>query len=402
MSAYAPAATGTGVRARIQRGGAFLAGMIMPNIGAFIAWGLITALFIPDGWVNQIARLTGSIGEGETVGFADASSAVVGPIIIFLLPVLIGYTGGRIVHGQRGAVVGAVATMGVILSPIAYGNVETWDALSPQFLGALIIGPVTAFVLKQVDRLTEDRLKAGFEMLVENFTAGIVGAAMALVGLWLLGPAVVWLTDVFASAVGWLVTAGLLPLVSIIIEPAKVLFLNNAINHGVLTPLGADQAAETGKSILFMLESNPGPGLGVLTAMLLFGPRAVRPTVPAAMVVHFLGGIHEIYFPYVLMKPILVLAAICGGASGILVFTIFDVGLRAPASPGSIFAYILVSPPGDLVWILLGILVAAVVSFVVGAVLLGFGRKEATEMELEEAQAKTKSNKRFSRRTATA
>ncbi|WP_167045913.1 PTS mannitol transporter subunit IICB [Salinibacterium sp. ZJ454] len=392
MSDYTPQVTGTGVRARIQRGGAFLAGMIMPNLGAFIAWGLITALFIPDGWVNQIARW-GPLREGETLPFADSSAAIVGPIILFLLPILIGYTGGRLVHGQRGAVVGAVATMGVVLSPIAYGLVDNLGELSPQFLGALFIGPVTAWIQKQVDKLFEGRLKAGFEMLVDNFSAGIIGAVMALVGLWLVGPVVQWITNLFATVVEWLVVIGLLPLVSIIIEPAKVLFLNNALNHGVLTPLGADQAAETGKSILFMLESNPGPGFGVLTAMLLFGPRLIRPTVPAAMVVQFLGGIHEIYFPYVLMKPILIIAAICGGASGILMFVLFAVGLRAPASPGSIFAYILVSPPADLLFILLGILVSAGVSFIVGAVLLKFGRGEAPIMDLDEAQAQSAQNK---------
>ncbi|MET1044275.1 MAG: PTS mannitol transporter subunit IICB [Microbacteriaceae bacterium] len=392
MSDYTPEVTGTGIRARIQRGGAFLAGMIMPNLGAFIAWGLITALFIPDGWVNQVGRW-GALDEGETLPFADASAAVVGPIIIFLLPILIGYTGGRLVHGQRGAVVGAVATMGVILSPIAYGLVDNLADLSPQFLGALFIGPVTAWIQKQVDKVTAGKLRAGFEMLVDNFSAGIIGAFMALVGLWLVGPVVLWITNLFATVVNWLIVIGLLPLVSIIIEPAKVLFLNNALNHGVLTPLGADQAAETGKSILFMLESNPGPGLGVLTAMLLFGPRMIRPTVPAAMVVQFFGGIHEIYFPYVLMKPILIIAAICGGASGILIFTLFAVGLRAPASPGSIFAYILVSPPADLPWVLLGILVSAGVTFVVGAFLLKFGRGEAPAMDLDEAKAQSAQNK---------
>jgi PTS system mannitol-specific IIC component len=190
------------------------------------------------------------------------------------------------------------------------------------------------------------------------------------------------------------VNSGLLPLVSIIIEPAKVLFLNNALNHGVLTPLGGPQAAQSGQSILFMLESNPGPGLGILTAMLLFGPRAVRPTVPAAMVVHFLGGIHEIYFPYVLMKPILIIAAILGGATGVATFAITGSGLRAPAAPGSIIAYLLVSPPDKILFILLGILLSAVVTAVVGALLLGFGRREKEEgLSLEEAQAQSDKNK---------
>lgn len=405
MSDYTPAATGTGARARIQRGGAFLAGMIMPNLGAFIAWGLITALFIPNGWVNQIARATGSIGADETVPFADQASVVVGPIIVFLLPILIGYTGGKLVHGTRGAVVGALATVGVILSPLVAPLTRvqipedalpsTWSDLGPQFLGALIIGPLTALLLKLWDKAIAGKLKSGFEMLVDNFSAGIIGGFMSLVGVFLLGPVVFFIANAFGAAVNALVNAGLLPLVSIIIEPAKVLFLNNALNHGVLTPLGAAQAAEAGKSIMFMLESNPGPGLGILTAMLLFGPRAVRPTVPAAMVVHFLGGIHEIYFPYVLMKPILIIAAILGGATGVLWETIFGLGLVAPASPGSVFAWILVSPPDNLLLNMLSILLSAAVAAVVGSVLLGFGRKEPA-LDLDEAMAQSAKNKNVS------
>jgi len=394
MSDYTPAATGTGIRARVQRGGAFLAGMIMPNLGAFIAWGLITALVIPTGWINQIALGPDRIADGEAVPFAAAVLVLVDPIIKYLLPILIGYTGGRLVHGQRGAVVGAVATMGVILSPYALNLDLEGGAMGVgvSFLGAMIIGPVTALVLKWIDRALEGRLKSGFEMLVDNFTAGIIGAVFAVVGIYVLGPIVNWITDRLGDAVAVLVDTGLLPLASIIIEPAKVLFLNNALNHGVLTPIGADQAAETGKSIMFMLESNPGPGLGILTAMLLFGPRAIRPTVPAAIVVQFLGGIHEIYFPYVLMKPILLIAAIAGGATGVLVFLLAGVGLVAPASPGSIFAYILVASPGDLPMILVGILLSAAVAFAVGALLLGFGRKE-TAIDLEEAKAQSARNK---------
>jgi PTS system mannitol-specific IIC component len=405
MSDYTPAATGTGARARIQRGGAFLAGMIMPNLGAFIAWGLITALFIPNGWVNLIARNTGAIGPDATVPFADQASVVVGPIIVFLLPILIGYTGGKLVHGTRGAVVGALATVGVILSPLVAPLTRmqipedvlpsTWSDLGPQFLGALIIGPLTALLLKLWDKVIAGKLKSGFEMLVDNFSAGIIGGFMSLVGVFLLGPVVFFIANLFGSAVNALVNAGLLPLVSVIIEPAKVLFLNNALNHGVLTPLGAAQAAEAGKSIMFMLESNPGPGLGILTAMLLFGPRAVRPTVPAAMVVHFLGGIHEIYFPYVLMKPILIIAAILGGATGVLWETIFGLGLVAPASPGSVFAWILVSPPDNLLLNMLSILLSAAVAAVVGSVLLGFGRKEPA-LDLDEAMAQSAKNKNVS------
>ncbi|MBG6108117.1 PTS transporter subunit EIIC [Frigoribacterium sp. CG_9.8] len=401
MSDYTPVAAGTGARARIQRGGAFLAGMIMPNLGAFIAWGLVTALFIPNGWVNEIARATGAVAKDGVVPFAGQASSIVGPIIVFLLPILIGYTGGRTVHGQRGAVVGAIATIGVIVSPLALGLAASGGTppksiaeLGPQFLGALIIGPLAALLLKWIDSMIDGKLRGGFEMLVDNFTSGIVGGFAALVGVFALGPAVFWLTTVFANFVDALINAKLLPLASIIIEPAKILFLNNAIGNGVLVPLAAKQAAgPDGKSILFMLESNPGPGLGILVAMMLFGPIAIRATVPAAIVVQFLGGIHEIYFPYVLMKPILLIGAIAGGASGVLMFSLFNDGLLAPASPGSIFAYILVAYPGDLPTILLGILVSAGVAFIVSALLLGFGRNQNSGLDLEAAREQSARNK---------
>ncbi len=409
MSDYTPAVTGTGVRARVQRFGAFLAGMVMPNLGAFIAFGLITSLFIPDGWVNKIA--------GTQTEVSTQISSVVGPLIVILIPILIAFTGGSRVYGHRGGVVGAVALIGAMLAPVALqltpislnGEETTPPAsiadIGPTILAAFVLGPLTAWLLKLWDNAIAGKVKGGFEMLVDNFAAGIIGGIMAVVGLYIVGPITFWISQGLGALANALVNTGLLPLVSIVVEPAKVLFLNNAINHGVFTPLGIEQAADAGKSIFFMIESNPGPGLGILTAMLLFGPRAIRPTVPAAMVVHFLGGIHEIYFPYVLMKPILVVAAIVGGAAGVLWETIFNLGLVGPASPGSIIAWALVSPPDNIVLNLIGIFVAAAVTFALGAVLLGFGRKESavdSELDLEAAREKSAANKAGSKSAATA
>jgi PTS system mannitol-specific IIC component len=303
-------------------------------------------MFIPKGWLPN-----------ETLG------ALVGPMITYLLPVLIGYTGGRMVHGQRGAVTGAIATMGVIVGTDV-----------PMFLGAMIIGPLAALLIKYFDKSVEGRIKAGFEMLVNNFSVGIIGGGMALLGTVVIGPIVEALTNAAGHAVDFLVDHTLLPLVSIIVEPAKVLFLNNAINHGVFGPLGVDQATQNGQSILFMIETNPGPGFGILLAFLLFGPRRLRASVPGAMIIQFLGGIHEIYFPYVLMKPKMILAAIAGGMAGVTTALLTHSGLVATPAPGSIFAYLAVTPRGGYVSVLLSIVVAAVVSFVVGAALLKFGR----------------------------
>jgi len=410
MSDYTPAVTGTGVRARVQRFGAFLAGMVMPNLGAFIAFGLITALFIQTGWINTIAGTT-----DNPLPFTVQIATIVGPLINIMIPILIGFTGGRMVYGNRGAVVGAVATVGAMISPVALQlvpiSLNGAEVSAPgsiadvgaNILGAFILGPLAALVIKLWDRVIEGKIRGGFEMLVDNFSAGIIGGALAIFGIYVVGPITFWISQILGQFVNTLVNANLLPLVSIIIEPAKVLFLNNALNHGVFTPLGtAEAAGEAGKSILFMLESNPGPGLGILVAMMLFGPRAIRPTVPAAIVVHFLGGIHEIYFPYVLMKPILVIAAIVGGASGVLWESIFGLGLSGPASPGSIIAWALVSPPENIVLNLIGIFVSAAVAAVVGAVLLGFGRKEnATDaaIDLEAAKEQSAANKASSKST---
>ena len=409
MSAYSPTVTGTGPRAAVQRFGAFLAGMIMPNLGAFIAWGLITALTIPNGWINLIARATGAIPNtaSSSTAFSSTVSVVVGPIIVFLLPILIGYTGGRLVHGQRGAVVGAIATLGAVVAPVALQIAPAGLAvpkditgLGPNFLAGFVMGPLTALVLKLWDRLVDGRLASGFEMLVDNFSAGIIGGAFAVIGIYILGPIIIAINTGLGAVVDFLVRSSLLPLASIVVEPAKVLFLNNAIGNGVLVPLGTQQAQGGHTSILFMIESNPGPGLGILVAMWLFGPRAIRPTVPSAIIVHFLGGIHEIYFPYVLMKPILVIAAILGGGVGVLTFVILGGGLIAPASPGSIIAYVLVSAPGTLLPNLVGVVIAAAVSFVIGSLLLGFGRNEKTAMDLDEANARNAENK--GRKTAVA
>ena len=207
-------------------------------------------------------------------------------------------------------------------------------------------------------------------MLVSTFSAGIIGGSLAIVGVVGAGPIITSISNALGAAVDFIVNLGLLPLVSLIVEPAKVLFLNNAINHGILAPLAIDQAREAGKSILFMVETNPGPGLGILLAYSVFGRGLSRSSAPGAAVIQFFGGIHEIYFPYVLMKPALILAAIAGGASGIFTATVFNAGLVSTPAPGSIFAYIAMTPRGGFVGVFAAVLVAAVVSFLVASVII--------------------------------
>lgn len=361
----------SGAKVAIQKFGRFLSGMVMPNIGAFIAWGLITALFIPTGWWPN-----------------ESLATLVDPMIKYLLPLLIGYTGGSMIHGTRGGVVGAVATMGVIVGSDI-----------PMFLGAMVMGPLSAWIIKKFDKSIEGKIKSGFEMLVNNFSAGIIGGALALLAFKGIGPIIEAFSKVLANGVDFLVNHNLIPLANIIIEPAKVLFLNNAINHGVLGPIAMEQAAKTGQSLIFMLESNPGPGLGILLAYCLFGRGSVKQSAPGAAIIHFLGGIHEIYFPYILMRPILLVAAIAGGVAGTFTFSILDAGLVATPSPGSIIAYFAMTPKGGYLGMIAGVLAATIVSFVIASIFLKSG-KQTAEDDLEAATSKMKQMKAESKGAA--
>ncbi|MEW5287115.1 PTS mannitol transporter subunit IICBA [Klebsiella michiganensis] len=342
------------IKIKVQSFGRFLSNMVMPNIGAFIAWGIITALFIPTGWLPN-----------ETL------AKLVGPMITYLLPLLIGYTGGKLVGGERGGVVGAITTMGVIVG-----------ADMPMFLGSMIAGPLGGWAIKKFDVWVDGKIKSGFEMLVNNFSAGIIGMILAILAFLGIGPAVEVLSKILAAGVNFMVAHEMLPLASIFVEPAKILFLNNAINHGIFSPLGIQQSHELGKSIFFLIEANPGPGMGVLLAYMFFGRGSAKQSVGGAASIHFLGGIHEIYFPYVLMNPRLILAVILGGMTGVFTLTILNGGLVSPASPGSILAVLAMTPKGAYFANIAAIIAAMAVSFVVAAVLLKTSKvKEEDDIE---------------------
>ncbi|MFT4235063.1 MAG: PTS mannitol transporter subunit IICBA [Microbacterium sp.] len=360
-----------GVRVAVQKFGTFLSGMIMPNIPALIAWGIFTAFFIADGWTPN-----------------EGLSTIVGPMIHYLLPILIAIQGGRMVYETRGAVVGAIATFGVIAGSdwlIAQQNIalvangETEIGQINMFIGAMAMAPLAAWCMKKLDALWEGKVKAGFEMLVNMFSAGIFGFIAAIVGFFLMAPIVNWIMKILGEGVGWLVDHKLLPLTSILIEPAKVFFLNNAINHGVLTPLGTAQSQADGKSILFLLEANPGVGVGLLLAFTLFGTGAAKASAPGAAIIQFFGGIHEVYFPYVLMKPQLLIAVIAGGMTGVATNQLFGSGLVAPASPGSIIAVLGQTARDSYLGVILAVVLSAAVTFVISSILLRISRKKDLE-----------------------
>lgn len=347
---------------KIQKFGRYLSNMVQPNIGAFIAWGLITAFFIPTGWFPN-----------ETL------AKLVSPMLTYLLPILIAYSGGNMVYGHRGGVVGSIMAAGVIVG----SNI-------PMFLGAMITGPFGAFLIKKLDEIISPKIPTGFEMLINNFSAGILGMILAIISLYLIGPAVEMISNALSNGVKILVDLKLLPLVSIIVEPAKVFFLNNAINHGVFSPIGIQQVTEAGKSIFFTIETNPGPGLGVLLAYSIFGKGNSKATAPGAAIIHFFGGIHEIYFPYILMNPILIIALIIGGMSGVLTTLILKGGLIAVPAPGSIIAMLAVTPKGSFIATIGSVLISAIITFLLSSI---FVKKSHSEENLEEAIEKSKSNK---------
>ena len=357
------------MKAKIQTFGRFLSGMVMPNIGAFIAWGLLTALFIEKGWFPN-----------------EQLSSIVSPMLTYVLPILIAYQGGKMVGGDRGALMGAIATIGVIC-----GTEYT------MFMGAMIMGPLAGLVIKKFDKAVDGHIPAGFEMIVNNFSVGILGLIMAVIGYYLIGPFMGVILGALSAGVNLLVTHGILPLVTVFVEPAKILFLNNAINHGIFSPLGAEQIADTGKSVFYMIESNPGAGAGILLAYMFFSKdKKTKDSAPGALIIHLFGGIHEIYFPYVLMNPLLLLAAIGGSLAAMTYYTIFDLGLSGPASPGSIIAFLLMAPKGSTLAVLLGVVIAAAVSFVIAIPIIRLaGNKH--EGSLEDASAKMKDMKAASK-----
>lgn len=353
------------MRAKIQAFGGFLTAMVIPNMGAFIAWGFITALFIPTGWIPN-----------------EQFNKLVGPMVSTLLPLLLAYAGGKLIYDTRGGIAGTIGTIGLIVG-----------ANIPMFLGAMIMGPLSAYVIKKFDGMIEDKIPTGFEMLINNFSLGIIGFILCLLANSFIGPAVQEANNIISIAIKALVSTGILPILALVNEPAKVLFLNNVIDQGVYYPLGMQDALNTGKSIYFMVASNPGAGLGLLLAYAVFGQGASKSTAPGAIIIHFFGGIHEMYFPYVLMKPITIISMICGSACGIFTFQLFGAGLAAGPSPGSIFAYLALTPKGNFLGVIAGVLVAAIVSFIITSFILKFSKANNDE-ELNNSIAQSKAMKK--------
>lgn len=334
--------TKAGALDRIRKFGGHMSGMVMPNLGAFVGWGLLVALFIPTGWIPN-----------------EKLNEMVGPILNYLLPLLIGYTAGYNIHGQRGGVIGAFTTMGVIV-----GSDIT------MFSGAMIMGPFSSWLLKKFDRAVEGKIKPGFEMLINNFSLGILGFALAILGYLIIGPVVNAIIAFLTAGINFLIAKKLIPLLAVFMCPAQVLFLNNAVNHGIISPIAFAQAQEAGKSLMFLLDSNCGPLLGTLCSIAVFGKGKAKETAPMAMFIAGIAGIGEVYFPFVLANPIMIFATMGGLATSLLLLVVLGGGLVGMPSPGSLINIALMIPKDAAVANVLAIGAGFAVALLIGSFIL--------------------------------
>ncbi len=338
---------------RVRKIGKFYSGIIMKNVVLFMAFGLMSVCFAETGWFPnaEIYQIAGMIYQ-------------------VLIPVMIGYAAGKKSGDDIGGVAGALASIGFVAG----------DSISA-IMGVMIIAPAAGYIAAMAYRIIREKAWPGFEMLVKNVVIAIIGTMAALFAYFIVTPILAVGTHGLNQFVDILIRNQMLPFIGLFIEPAKVFFLNNGLNHGILIPLGMEQLQQTGQSVLFLLETNPGPGLGILIAYYIKKEKERR-NFTSCMVIHFLGGIHEVYFPYVLMNLRLLIAVIAGGVTGSFIFILTGTGLAGPVSPGSFLTILLMSGRSSLPGIIIGITASAAVTTVIALFLL---KRDTGEEEREAA-----------------
>jgi len=337
----------------MYRFGRLLSTIVSQNVVILIAIGLIRALFGVYGWFPN-----------------DNVNLMVGPFLNWLVPALFGYTGGYLLGGRRGGTVAAIVVFGLALA----------SNVSMIFI-AVLIGPVIGYMVNRIERVIENRLPSGYELLTANFIFAVLACGLAVVNFLYVGQ---FLSSILNKINEWILHvaySGWLPALAAFIEPAKVMFLNNVMAYGILGPIGISQIRQLSKSIFFLLESNPGPAIGMLLAYIIRLRGQVRRNAVSSLAIHALGGIQEVYFPYVLMKPQLLLALVLGNMSGIWIFQYWNAGLASIPSPPSLFLVIGLAPPGDVFYVTAGIGVSAVVSMAVSLAVFG-SAKEIDERKM--------------------
>ena len=353
-------------QAKIQKFGSLLSAMVMPNIGVFIGWGLLTALFIDTGWAPN-AYL----------------NKLVSPILTYLLPCLIGYTAGSNIYGRRGGVIGAFATMGAVVG-----------ADVTMLVAGMILGPVAAVCIRAFDKAVEGKVKPGLEMLVDNFSLGIIGFVICIIGYVGVAPIMTAIQTVLTGGVQYLTDHNMLPLTELFVQPAEILFLNNAINHGIMTPLGLQQAAEAGKSVLFLVEASGAAWVGLSLAFAIFGNKSAKKSAPGAVIIMFFGGIAEVCFPYCLTMPLTIIGPILGNMFSLFVLTNFGGGVVGPVSPGSVISYYMMTPKACMLVNTIAYFGSLAISFAGAAIVLkAFKHDEEEETPTLTATADAKIQK---------
>ncbi|PPE06648.1 PTS transporter subunit EIIC [Mesoplasma corruscae] len=366
---------GKNFKLKVQKVGSFMAGMIMPSIGVLLAWGLWTAMFLYDydnnkplGWFN-----------------APMLGRLVDPGLKYLIPILIAFNGARMIYGIRGGMLATFVILGTIIGTdwIYANHITLADGSHPgspnQFIGAMVVGPLSGWFLKKMESFYLEKINKSYEMLVKNFGIGFFGILLALVTFfgwgWIMW-GITWTMIQIISLFGsnkWLA-----PLMGIFTEPVKVSFLNNALNHGVMGPIGyneiAQQTAEglkNPRSIFFLFDPNPGPGLGMLLAYICFTKGENRYNAAGSSLIHAIGGIHEVYFVFILAKPKMLIATMLGVVGSQFITSYLGGGTIATPSPGSIISLVALSPGLHALLInLLSVLVGVLIAFGISALLL--------------------------------
>ena len=339
---------------KLYGAGKFYSRLIMKNIGIFIFIGLLSVVFHEHGWIP----------DENMYAISQLMYSVV-------LPALLAYGGGAETGGTQGGILAVCAVTGVLAADTEIG-----------LIGALVLSPAAGFLWKQTEKKMERYVRGDFLMLVRNLSLGVLGGGMAAAGFCLIAPALQFAGAVAGRCVDTMVRNGLLVILAVVIEPAKVFFFNNIVNHAILVPLGASQVQKAGSSVLFLLESNPGPGLGILFALLCTSEKK-KNEYAAAILAQAAGGIHEVYFPYVLSNLWLLIPLIVGGMAGNLCFLLLHAGMKSAVSPGSIIILWLMAEKGSRMALLAGIVFSAAVSFLAALTVLKVFPKEKKKNEGE-------------------
>lgn len=340
----------------MTRLGRIYSSIVFKNISVIIAAGIINVLFGQNGWFPN-----------------ERFSQFIDPLYTYVIPLLLAFTGGKITGGHRGGLVASLAVLGLIQSSDI-----------PMIIGAIFFSPPIGSVFSKLEKAVKGYFPIGSELLLTNIIDAMVSILLLFLMCFIIGPILNNGILLLNRGLITFIQSDWLPFVSFVIEPAKVLFLNNISNHGIVGPLGVQQTKELGKSIFFLLEANPGPGLGMLLACFVRGSNEEKVRLKSTIAIQSIGGIHEVYFPYVLSKPILFLSVIAGGFTGVFLFSTFQVGLVSTASPASILFIFFLTPKHDFIFLFIGIALSAFVSFLLSFLFLKQGASFIDQTEENE------------------